>query len=282
MTFAIRAYHAFGIGQLLQSPKISTTVKLAECLFARLHEQALRSVHGVPGLHWVGNCNELNAGYAADGYARINGVGAVITTFGVGEISAVNAIAGAYAEPALFVHIVSTAGRSIQDSRAKAHHTFNDGNLQWFAQICAAITVAQASMRDAHSTPDQIGTVLGQCLSSNRPVYIQMPVDMVDVTVTVANSRLQSSLLHEKFTNIWFAPSYDSVLSIVLEKIKTAKQPMILVEGESRALGITQDVQSVVAITNWPTWTNIFGKGLVNEALTNVIEVLMIRKQKAE
>ena len=49
-------------------------------------------------MHFVGNCNELNAGYAADAYARIKGLGALITTFGVGELSAVNAIAGAYAE----------------------------------------------------------------------------------------------------------------------------------------------------------------------------------------
>jgi pyruvate decarboxylase len=46
------------------------------------------------GLKWVGNCNELNAGYAADGYARIKGISAVITTFGVGELSLPNAIAG--------------------------------------------------------------------------------------------------------------------------------------------------------------------------------------------
>ena len=48
------------------------------------------------GLNWVGNCNELNAGYAADGYARIKGISAVITTFGVGELSLLNAIAGGY------------------------------------------------------------------------------------------------------------------------------------------------------------------------------------------
>lgn len=50
------------------------------------------------GLKWVGNCNELNAGYAADGYARVNGIGAIFTVIGVGELSAINACAGSYAE----------------------------------------------------------------------------------------------------------------------------------------------------------------------------------------
>ncbi|EXL41985.1 pyruvate decarboxylase [Fusarium oxysporum f. sp. radicis-lycopersici 26381] len=82
----------------------------------------VRSVHGVPGdynlalldhvepcgLRWVGNTNELNATYAADGYSKIKGIAAVITTFGVGELSAINGIAGAYAERAPVVHIVGS------------------------------------------------------------------------------------------------------------------------------------------------------------------------------
>ena len=86
--------------------------KLAEYLFHRLAQLGVGSIHGIPGdynltlldyikpagLLWVGSANELNAGYAADGYARIKGIGALLTTFGVGELSAVNAVAGAYAE----------------------------------------------------------------------------------------------------------------------------------------------------------------------------------------
>lgn len=101
---------------------MAQTIKIAEYLFTRLHQLGLRSVHGVPGdynltlldyvepsgLHWVGNCNELNAGYAADGYARIKGIGAIITTFGVGELSAINAIAGAYCERVPLVRLSSS------------------------------------------------------------------------------------------------------------------------------------------------------------------------------
>lgn len=93
---------------------MSKSISLAGYLFTRIRQLGARSVHGVPsdynmtvldaikptGLHFVGNSNELNAGYAADGYARVKGVGALCTGFGVGELSAINAVGGAYAERA--------------------------------------------------------------------------------------------------------------------------------------------------------------------------------------
>ncbi len=93
-------------------------IDLAEYLFTRIRQVGVKAIHGVPGdynltaldyiepagLDWVGNANELNAGYAADGYARIRGVSALVTAFGVGELSAINAVAGAYSECTLKIH----------------------------------------------------------------------------------------------------------------------------------------------------------------------------------
>ena len=94
---------------------------VGDYLLDRLAELGVTEVFGVPGdynlefldhivahpqLRWVGNANELNAGYAADGYGRLRGMSAVVTTFGVGELSAANAIAGSYAEHVPVVHIV--------------------------------------------------------------------------------------------------------------------------------------------------------------------------------
>lgn len=97
-------------------------VNVAEYLFTRLRQLGCTALHGLPGdfnllaldyvapsgLSWVGSCNELNAAYAADAYGRIRGIAAVMTTFGVGELSAINGIAGSFAELAPVVHIVGT------------------------------------------------------------------------------------------------------------------------------------------------------------------------------
>ncbi|OCT45189.1 Pyruvate decarboxylase [Cladophialophora carrionii] len=259
------------------------TVKLADYLLTRLHQLGVRSIHGVPGdfnlklldhvepagLHWVGNANELNAGYAADGYSRINGIGALITTFGVGELSAINAIAGAYCERAPVVHIVGTPPRPTQDARLRVHHTFGDGEFARFGQMHAHVTVAQAGLWEAQSAPEQIDTVLKQCILHSRPVYIQVPVDLVDAPVDAG--RLTSEPLSLDMTSTEATtPSQDLALSVVLEKIKSAKQPMILVDGETRALRITDGVQSIVQTTKWPTFVTNFAKGLVDETASNV------------
>src|ERR1700751_4361139 len=75
-----------------------------------------------PGINYVGCCNELNAGYAADGYARVPRVGCVSTTYGVGELSAISAIAGAYAENVPVFHLTGMPATTAQHKRELVHH----------------------------------------------------------------------------------------------------------------------------------------------------------------
>lgn len=148
----------------------SDTVKLGDYLFTRLLQLGVTDIFGVPGdynlrlldyvvpagLHWVGNCNELNAAYAADGYGRIKGLSALVTTFGVGELSAANGIAGAYGERSPVVHIVGTPPRPLQSTRALMHHTFSDGEYGRFSAMAIHITAAQTKVTDTTTAPDKI------------------------------------------------------------------------------------------------------------------------------
>jgi pyruvate decarboxylase len=261
-----------------------STVHLAEYLFTRLRQLGVQSVHGVPGdfnlqlldyvepsgLHWVGNCNELNAGYAADGYSRIKGLGAIVTTFGVGELSALNAIAGAFAERAPIVHIVGTPPRPLQDNRVSVHHTFNDGDHRRFIPLHSSITVVQACLRDPRDSPEKIDAALEQCLLHSRPVYIEVPLDMV--SLPVPSSRLNRIVAIPETIP---TETCDEALSIVLNRITECKQPMIFVDGESRAYGMVAEIKKFMEISKWPTWSSTFGKGLVNETLPNFHGVYM-------
>ena len=254
------------------------TVPLAEYLFTRLRQLGVDSIHGVPGdynlplldyvepqgLLWVGNCNELNAGYAADAYSRIKGLGALITTFGVGELSAANAIAGAYCELAPVVHIVGTPARYLQDARALIHHTFNDGNYGQFAHMAGHITVAQASLWDPRTVPQMIDDVIQQCLIHSRPVYIQVPVDMVSITV-------DAGLLGKKIElpEAVKSKDEDAALALVLERMYASERPVVLVDGESRGYGILDELHDLITTTQWPTWVTVFGKSCIDESLPN-------------
>ncbi|KAJ9661682.1 hypothetical protein H2198_001858 [Neophaeococcomyces mojaviensis] len=263
----------------MESQTSSETVKLAEYLFTRLKQLGVEAIHGVPGdynLHlldfvepagllWVGNANELNAGYAADGYARIKGVGALITTYGVGELSAVNSIACAYTERAALVHIVGTPPRASQESRLNIHHTLGDGDYRHFAQMSSHVVAAQTNLVDPVTCAEQIDAILKQCIVHSRPVYIEVPMDMVAVPVLADRLRSEVSVIEPPRS-----PNHDAALTKVLERIYAAKQPLILVDGEARALGLIDGIHQLINSTKWPTFTTGFGKSLVDESLPNV------------
>ncbi|KAL4783570.1 thiamine diphosphate-binding protein [Aspergillus varians] len=261
----------------------TNTTTLAEYLFHRLHQLGVDSIFGLPGdynlqlldyvapsrLHWIGTGNELNAGYAADGYARIKGIGALVTTFGVGELSAINAIAGAYAERAPVVHIVGTPVRQSQESRALIHHTFNDGEYQHFDRMQEHITVAQAILTDHRSAPAEIDRVLQQCLLHSRPVRIAIPLDMVSLRVPKRDLETKVALpLPSRQMKV-----EEKALSALLDRLYSAKRPVILVDGEIRSARIVDEVDHIVRTTEWPTFTSGFGKGLIDETLPNVFGV---------
>ena len=118
----------------------SSEFTVAEYLLSRLKEIGVNHIFGVPGdfvlgffnqvlkseVKYVGTCNELNAAYAADGYARIRGIGAFSSTFGVGELSAINGVAGAFAERVPVVVITGSPATKNFRTRPLLHHTLGD------------------------------------------------------------------------------------------------------------------------------------------------------------
>jgi pyruvate decarboxylase len=258
---------------------MSSHIDLAEFLFVRLHQLGVRGIHGVPGdynltaldyikpagLDWVGNANELNSGYAADGYARVKGIAALITAFGVGELSAINAIGGAYSEMAPVVHIVGTPPTTAQDKGACLHHSLGDGNFRIFAEMSAKVTVAQTNLTDPSTAAAEIDRCLRECIMQSRPVYIELPTNMVKAQL------LKSAL--DKPVDLSLPANdegfEDAEVDLILEKIYASKQPFIIVDGFTSRYGISEEADELVRVTGFPTSTTPFGKGIVNESYPN-------------
>nr|BFE60610.1 alpha-keto acid decarboxylase family protein [Dactylosporangium thailandense] len=181
-----------------------TDCTIGEYLLLRLRETGVRHVFGVPGdyqlefldqieaadgIDWVGNCNELNAAYAADGYARLNGIGAVVTTFSVGELSALNGIGGAFAERVPVVSIVGTPATFVMRERQLVHHTTGDGDFTRAAQCAAQYTAGQALLgRD--NAAEEIDRLLRLCWLEKRPVYLMLPADVAGQRVAAPKAPL--------------------------------------------------------------------------------------------
>jgi alpha-keto-acid decarboxylase len=180
--------------KVMGSPRFYT---IMDYLLDRLTELGIDRIFGVPGdftlgmldhvvaaprMSWTGCTNELNAGYAADGYARLRGAGALMTTFGVGELSAVNAVAGSYAEHVPVVHIVGAPATATQDAGRKIHHTLGDGDFTHFAHMYAQITGATATLTAGNAVAE-IDRVLATVRARRRPGYLLLPLDVAELPV---------------------------------------------------------------------------------------------------
>lgn len=143
----------------------------------------------VPGIEWVGNTNELNAAYAADAYARTTrGVAALVTTYGVGELSAVNGIAGSYAEDVPVVQVTGMPETGACQRGALLHHSLADGDHEHFARAYREVTATGSVLRAADAALE-IDRVLRVALERSKPVYLGIPADVAVARVSSAPLR---------------------------------------------------------------------------------------------
>ncbi|KAI2622677.1 pyruvate decarboxylase [Hypomontagnella submonticulosa] len=259
----------------IRTKNLKKPVDVAEYLFTRLHQIGIRSVHGLPGdfnlvaldylpkagLKWVGNCNELNAAYAADGYARVKGIGAIVTTFGVGELSAVNGLAGAYSEHVPVVHIVGCPSTVSQRSGLLLHHTLGNGDFNVFANMSAAISCAVAKLNDPAEIATQIDHALRECWLRSRPVYIMFPTDMVEKKVE--GERLETPIDLNEPSNE--ADREDYVVDVVLKYLHAAQRPIVLVDACAIRHRVLDEVHDLIDKTQLPVFVTPMGKGGINE-----------------
>ncbi|KAJ5717528.1 hypothetical protein N7488_003174 [Penicillium malachiteum] len=259
--------------------ELENPVDVAEYLFRRLYEVGIRAVHGVPGdynlsaldylpkcgLDWVGNCNELNAGYAADGYARVKGISALITTFGVGELSAVNAIAGAYSEFVPIIHIVGQPTTKSQKDGMLLHHTLGNGDFNVFNKMSAAISCYVARLNDPHDAAALIDSAIRECWIRSRPVYVTLPTDMIYAKVN--GDRLKTPIDLSLPEND--PEKEDYVVDVVLKYLRGAKNPIILVDACAIRHRVLDEVHDLVEASGLPTFVTPMGKGAVNETHKN-------------
>src|SRR6201987_2948381 len=134
------------------------------------------AIVGFHGIDWVGCCNELNASYAADGYARIHGIAALNTTSGVGELSAINGMAGAYAEHVPVFHLVGMPNLPTQAARRVGHHTLGNGEFDFFRKMAEPVVCASAVLTP-HNVASETERLIAEALYHRRPVYMAFPSD---------------------------------------------------------------------------------------------------------
>ncbi len=247
----------------------NTTV--IEYVLARLQDLGITDIFGVPGdysfpindaicnrpgTRWVGCSNELNAAYAADGYARIRGAGAVCTTYGVGELSAINAIAGSYAEHLPIFHLVGAPGTSTQMNRALMHHTLGNGEYDLFRRMSEPVVTASAIMTPqnaAHETE----RLIYAAIHHRRPVYMAFPADLANQPIVadatpLALPRSQSAAV-------------EKAVGVILKRLSRARSACVLAGMLVGRTGNRAALEALLNASGLPFTTMFMGKSVLDE-----------------
>lgn len=245
---------------------------IAEFLIERLSSNNVRHITSVPGdfslafcdkvsksnIELIGCTCEANAGFAADAYARMNGIGAVLVTYCVGGFNLINATGGAFAEKSPIVIIAGSPGMKERDSDMLIHHMVGSFDSQ--RRVFSHITCANTVLNNPETAGYEIDRVLAACKQYSQPVYIELPRDMVDRSIrydpyAIGTPKEFSSDLE----------NLKEALGEVVEWINKSKRPVILAGVEVARFGLGDALMKFAEQTNIPIATTILGKSVVSE-----------------
>lgn len=261
------------------------TIPLGLYLWTRIKQVGVNRIFGVPGdfnltlldhiydvdgLEWVGNTNELNAAYAADGYARtMHGAGCLVTTHGVGELSALNGIAGSMTEQVRVIHVVGQTSRMMQERKMMIHHSIGpEPDHQVFNKASVNFRVAAAELTSEKGATEEIDRVLRECYVKSGPVNIFVPIDIVDLQVPAAALKKPLDLsppIDEKLI--------EAATQAVLSTLYESKSPAIFVDCLVDRHNAIEELRALIEKISCPIFSTNMGKGIIDETHPNYLGV---------
>ncbi|HTX81010.1 MAG TPA: thiamine pyrophosphate-binding protein [Streptosporangiaceae bacterium] len=209
-----------------------------------------------PGINWIGCCNELNAGYAADGYARIRGVSAISTTYGPGELGAIGAIAGAYAENLPIFHLTAMPTRAAQHKRQVVHHTLGNGEFDFFAKIAGPVVSARAIITPQNAV-NETERLIAQAFYHRRPVYMAISADVADQEVLGSAQPLDPPRSNPD--------NVRAATEATLPALESAETACILPGMLTKRIGLQSKLQDFVDASGMPFATMFADKSVLDE-----------------
>ncbi len=253
-------------------PASPTHMPMGQFLFEYLYQKGVKHSFGVPGdfalptfawldrskIQHITMTHEPGAGFAADAYSRLNGLGLVCVTYCVGGLNVLNAIAGAYAEKSPVVVVSGAPGRKDREKDPLLHHKVKTFETQ--RRVYDEVTVASTVLLDEQTAAAEIMRVVDTCLRAKRPVYIEMPHDMVDREIPIPP-------LHPSSFSL--PPSDPPTLAAALAETRTflaqCKKPVILVGVELHRHNLIEPVLRFAEALNIPLAADLLSKSVVAE-----------------
>ena len=254
-----------------------TTPNVIEYVLGRLKDIGVTDIFGVPGdfafpvqdaivahpdINWVGCCNELNAAYAADGYARFRGIAALSTTYGVGELGAISGVAGSYADNLPVFHLTGMPALAAQADRALVHHTLGNGEFDLFRKMADAVVGASAIITPANAVYET-ERLIAEALYNRKPVYMAFPSDIVDQPILAPGT--PQTLPASDPTAL------TAVADAVAAALDSASKACVLPGMLVRRLGLQDVAQAFIETVELPFATMFADKSVIDEDHPNYI-----------
>lgn len=244
---------------------------IGSAVLDRLHHLGVRHIFGIPGdyvlslyqlieaspIKHVGTTREDCAGFAADAYARINGIGAVCVTYCVGGLNTVNAIACAYAERSPVVLLTGSPGLSERTRTPYLHHMVRDFGTQ--REVFERMTVAAVTLDDPLTAEREMDRAFAALLRYRRPIYIEIPRDMVHCPLA---GGMRPMCIEDTPSD---PAALEEALSEVRIMLASAKRPAMLVGAEVGRFGLQDDLIRLVEQLNIPIASTLLGKSIIRE-----------------
>ncbi len=265
---------------MAHSDIVSNKISVGLYLIKRLQEAGLQDCFGVPGdyilrfyqlleqsnINVIGVCNELNGGYAADGYARIKGLSAMCVTYSVGGYSLLNAVAGAYAENIPMIIIAGSPALSERKPGVLLHHTSKHYHSQFACY--AENTHTAVEITDASKAAEQIDDVIIACLSYKKPVFIEIPMNVVDQLCLPNNKPL---VLHKP--HVTKKVNLKSVMDEIKRRYEKAKRPVLMLGIEIHRYALQDKIEKLIQAFDCPVVTTVLAKSVIDEQSNHYIGV---------
>ncbi len=243
-------------------------------LIKRLLELGVNHVFGVPGdfvlgfnkllensdIEFINTCDEQGAGFAADAYARLRGLGVVCVTYCVGGLKIANTTAQCFAEKSPVVVISGSPGIKERIKNPLLHHKVKEFDTQY--KVFQEITVASTVLDNPDTAYSEIERVLNAALRYKRPVYIEIPRDMVNVTLRPDNNPSRNNVSSNP-------DALQEALDEAVNLINQAHHPVILAGVEIHRFELQESLLKLVEKTNLPVAETLLGKSVINEMHPN-------------
>lgn len=244
---------------------------IGDYLIERLLELGVRHVFGIPGdyvlglnkkleeseLAFITTCDEQGAGFAADAYARLNGLGVACVTYCVGGLKLANSTAQAFAEKSPVVVISGSPGVGERFNNPLLHHMVKDFDTQ--LSIFRELTLASTVLDDPQTAQSEIDRVLNAAITQKRPVYIELPRDRLNTPIVTGRSQTAVTPQNDPH-------ALAEALAEAVAMINGAERPVVIAGVEMHRFGLHRPLMQLLSSAKLPFASTILGKSAVDES----------------